>query len=97
MDDVGKRDLPFSCGSNAEDLNASIALFLLKGDGGLNGLLSPEMVCLFELGLSVVNPKIDGTLRLSLNDALVKTRRLQRGSKVAGHPSKAIDRQVRER
>jgi hypothetical protein len=97
MDDVGKRDLPLSCRSNAEYLNASIALFLLKGDGGLGCLLSPEMICLFELDLSAVNPKIDGSIRLSLNDALVKTRRFQRRSKVAGHPGKAIDREVRER
>jgi hypothetical protein len=97
MDDIGKRDLLLTCRADTENLNASVALFLLDGDCGLHCFFSPEMICLLKLDLSVVNPKIDGSLRLSLDDALVKTCCFQRGPEVTGHLSKAIDRTVRER
>ena len=97
MDDVGKRDLPFSRRSDAEYLDVSVAFFLLKGDCSLRCFLAPEVIRFFELDLSVVNPKIDGPIRLSLDDALVKSCRFQGGSKMAGHPSKAIDWEVGER
>jgi hypothetical protein len=97
MDDIGKRDLPLSCRSNAEYLNASIALFFLNSDGRLGCLLSPEMIRLFELDLSAVNPKIDRSIRLSVKDALVKPGRFQRGSKVTGHPGKVVPGRIRER
>jgi hypothetical protein len=97
MDDISKRDLLLTCRTDTENLNASVALVFLGGDSGLHCFFSPEMICLFKLDLSVVNPKIDGSLRLSLDDALVKTCCFQRGPEVTGHLSKAIDRNVRER
>ena len=76
MDDIGKRDLPFACRTNAEYLNASILLFLLNGDRGLGCLFPPEMACLFELYLSAVDPKIDRSICLSLKNALINTQLL---------------------
>jgi hypothetical protein len=73
MDYIGKRKLPFACRTNAEHLNTSIPLFFLNGNSGLGCLFSPKVARLFELYLSVVDPKIDRPICLSLKDALIKT------------------------
>ena len=62
MDEIGKRDLPFPRGSDTEYLNASVPLFLLNRNRGLHGLFSPEMIRLFELDLSAIDPEIDGSI-----------------------------------